>query len=355
MAVDTQLVFERLVSLAAEQHASDIHFSVGNPPALRKDGVIQHVNGESLVTPDGVAGVLEFLLPEELKDQFEREKEIAFSYVFQHSTRCRVEVYEQSSYPSISIRLIPSEIPLLEALRLPGRVHAFTNLSKGLVLVSGPHGSGLSTTLASLIDRVNRDYAKHIVTIEHPIEYVVHDSQSVVEQREVGMDTHSFEHALEAVRRQDADVVMCSHIAGKGVIRHVLELAEAGHVVFGAMEVGSSVQVIEEIVASFPEDERMQIRRMLGDTLEGIVVQRLVPRVGGGRILVAEVLIATPPVRALIREGRTAQIQNVLETSRDDGMMSLDQQLVEFVKTGEVLARVAEQYAVHPDDFRQRL
>lgn len=353
MPVDLNIIFARILAFAAEQKASDIHFSVGNPPAIRKDGELQHLNSEQVVTPDIINGILEVILSPEARARFDADKEVAASYVFQGGLRFRVDVFQQAAYPSVSMRLIPAVIPSLESLGLPPVVQRMSDLSRGLVLVVGPYGAGKSTVLAAMVDRLNRERAHHIVTIEYPVEYLFQDAQSVVEQREVGRDTHSFEQALAAIRRQDADTILVSHMENPSVIREVLDLAEAGHAVYGAMETGTAVETIEKILGSFSENEQMQIQRELAHVLRGILAVRLVPRAGGGRILVAEALVNTTAVARLIREGTVAQLQNILETSRDEGMMSLDQALAAYVRAGEILPEKAEQFAVDPEHFRE--
>lgn len=353
MPTDLNIFFSRILAFAAEQKASDIHFSVGNPPAIRKDGELAHVNSEPVVTPETMVGLIDLVLAPEAKARFEAEKEVATSYVFQAGARFRVDVYQQAAYPSMSMRLVPSAIPTMESLGLPPAVIRFTEMAHGLVLVVGPFGAGKSTVLAAMIDRVNRERAHHIVTVEHPVEYLFQDAQSVVEQREVGRDTHSFEQAIAAIRRQDADTVLVSHITGAPVIRETLDLAEAGHAVYGAMETGTSVETLEKIIGSFHEDEQPLIRRELAHVLRGIVAVRLSPRVGGGRVLVAEVFVNTPAAARLIREGSVAQAQNILETSRDEGMVSLDQALAARVRAGEVLPEKAEQFSIDPERFRE--
>lgn len=336
----------------AEYNASDLHLSVGNVPTVRIDGELTPLREEQVITPEFLEKLTLFLLDEKQRAELEKEREIIFSYNFQNRIRFKVNLFYQEGYLSASLRLINSDIKTLAELGLPRAVEQVTKLNKGLVIVCGPFGSGRTSTLAAILNEINNTRDEHILTIEKPIEYVFMDNRCIVEQREVGRDTHSFEKALQSAFQEDVDVIVVSDLKHKNVVKSVFDLAEGGRLVFAGMDTDSSIKTIEKLINSFDAPEQHQARVQLSEVLAGIIVQRLMPRVGGGRILVAEVLIPTPPVRSVIREGNLLQLNNVLQTSREDGMISLDRSLAELVRTGEILADSAMQYAVDKNNFQ---
>lgn len=348
-----QIEINRILTAVAEYNASDLHLSVGNVPTVRVDGELVALRDEQVITPDFMKKLSMFLLNDQQRNVLEKEKEIVFSYNFQNRIRFKVDIFYQEGYLSASLRLIPSVIKTLKELGLPPAVEKFHQLKKGLVIVCGPFGSGRTFTVTALIDEINNTRKEHILTVEKPIEFIFNDNQSIVEQREVGRDTNSFEQALKSAFRGDIDVILVGEMKTKEVIKGALDLAEGGRLVYAAMETDSSIKTIERIINSFESEAKNQVRVQLAEVLEGIVVQRLVPRVGGGRILVTEVLIPNPAVRSIIREGNIYQINNVLQTSREEGMISLDRSLAELVKTGEILIDYALQYAVDKNNLNR--
>jgi twitching motility protein PilT len=352
LRTNEQIEINRILTSVAEYNASDLHLSVGNVPTVRIDGELTPLREEKVITPDFLEKLKLFLLDERQKEILENERDIIFSYNFQNRIRFKINLFYQEGYLSASLRLITSDIKTLVELGLPKAVEQVTKLNKGLVIVCGPFGSGRTSTLAAILNEINNNRSEHILTIEKPIEYVFMDNRSIVEQREVGRDTHSFEKALKSAFQEDVDVIMVGDLNNKAVMKSALDLAEGGRLVFGGMGTDSSIKTIEKLINSFDAQEQQQARVQLSEALAGIIVQRLLPRVGGSRILVAEILIPTSPVRAVIREGNLLQLNNVLQTSREEGMISLDRSLAELVKTGEILLDSALQYAVDKNNLK---
>lgn len=331
------IVINRVLTSAAEYKASDCHLSPGNPPILRVDGKLVPLEGEALITPDFLARLTEALLTEAQRKELEEHKELVITTSWANKARYKVSLYHQRGSLSASLRFIPPKIKSFSELGLPSIVQEFAQLERGLVLITGPFGSGRTNTAAALLNEMNQSRAEHIVTVEKPIEFLFVNNRSVVEQREVGKDTLSFQQALETASREDVDVIYVSEMESPEVIEAVLNAAESSRLVISTMGTDSVVRAIEKIVTSFPPTQEQRVRVQLAATLQGIVSQRLLPRVGGGRIAVAEVLVPTAPIRAVIRDGALYQLTNILQTSREAGMISLDRSLSELVKTGEIL------------------
>jgi len=353
LRANEEIEINRILTAVAEYNASDLHLSVGNVPTVRVDGELVALREERVVTPDFMKKFSLFFLDEKQREILNREREIISSYNFQNRIRFKVNLFYQEGYLSASLRLIPSTIKTLKELGLPPIVEKFYQIKKGLVIVCGPFASGRSFTIAALLNEINNRRKEHILTVEKPIEFVFGDNQSIIEQREVGRDTNSFEQALKSAFRGDIDVIMVGEMKSKEVIKGALDLAEGGRLVYSAMETDSSIKTIERIVSSFESEAKNQARVQLSEVLEGIIVQRLVPRVGGGRILVTEILIPNPAIRSIIKEGNIYQINNVLQTSRGEGMVSLDRALAELVKTGEIMLESAIQYAVDENNLKR--
>lgn len=352
ISTNEQININRILTAVAEYNASDLHLSVGNPPMVRVDNELIPQRDEQVVTPDFMEKFAQFFLDEEKKKELIEKKEVFFSYNFQNRIRFKVNFFYQDGYISASLRFIPQNVRSREELGLPKSTERFAGLNKGLVIVAGPFNSGRTSTMAAFINEINNSRAKHILTIERPTEYIFIDNKSIVEQREVGRDAISFSRALRSAMRTDVDVVMVSELADQETIHAVLDLAEAGRLVFGCMDTESTVKTIEKITDTFGADEQKKVRTQLSQVLEGIIVQRLLPRVGGGRILVTEILIPTQAVRSVIREGNIYQLTNILQTSRQEGMLSLDRSLAELVKTGEILLEDAQEYALDKNQVK---
>ncbi|MFH1598492.1 MAG: PilT/PilU family type 4a pilus ATPase [Patescibacteria group bacterium] len=352
MRTTEQVVINRILTRTAEYKASDLHLSIGNPPIVRVDGKLKALQGEKILTPDFIAQVAYSFLSEEQREILESEKEIVLTYAFQNKARFKINIFYQKGYLNISLRLIPDQIPDLKSLNLPENVNQFAMLTRGLVLVTGPFGSGRTTTAFSLVNEINKTRAEHIVTIEKPIEYLIVNDKSIVEQREVGRDTKSFEQALGLTLKEDVNVVLVSEMDKPSVISTALGVADSGRLVIGLMNTDSVVKTIERIIESFSADEQIGIRGKLADNLQGVLTQRLIPKVGGGRVAVAEVLMPSPAVGTVIKDGAISQLNNILQTSREEGMISLDHSLAELVKSGEIAQEDALKYASDKNNLK---
>lgn len=336
MPTQQRIALEQLLTHVAEYGASDLHMAVGNVPVLRLDGKLVAMTDEEMITPDAMQAMLEHLLTPEQQAQLEKERNAIFTYALGDKARFKINVFYQKGYPSASLRVIPPRTRTLSELGLPSLLERFTKLTKGLVIVSGPFGSGRSSTLAALVDTINQTRAEYILTVEKPIEHLFVNEKSIIEQREVGKDTPSFEAALDNSMQEDVNVIMLSELESPAVIAAALRAAQSGRLVLASMNTDSAVRTVEKIITSFPAEEQEQVRTQLSGLLEGIVSQRLLPRVGGGTIVVAEVLTVTQPVRSVIRDGAIYQIDTLLQTSREEGMMPLDRALADRVKAGEI-------------------
>lgn len=341
----------RILTSVAELKATDLHLTVGNPPILRVEGRLKPLNDEQLMTPEVLAALVDGLLNDEQKAQLQKHKDVTLSYTFQDRIRFRMNVYYQKGFPSISLRFIPDQIPDLESLGLPSAVSDFTKLQKGLVLLVGPFGSGKTTTIASILQKINVERGAHIVTVENPIEYIFVNNQSIVEQREVGRDAESMLSALELADREDVDIIFVSGMKTPEVIQKTIELSASDRLIFASYSADSIVHGFENIIASYPLEKRARAQRMLSEVIQGVLGQRLIPRVGGGLVVVPELLIPTTPARALIREGAFSQLTTIMQTSRDQGMVSLDTVLSDYVKNGVVSPEDALAYASDKEHF----
>jgi len=342
----------QLMKTAIEQNASDLHIGVGKKPTLRIDGVLIPLEHEPIITPEIAEGLVSALLTEEQKVIFNTEREIDFSYSFEDKARFRVNVYHQHGYQAAALRFIPSKIRTVEELSLPPIMHDFTKLSQGFVLIVGPAGHGKSTTTAAMVDEINHSRTEHIITIEDPIEYLFVQDRSIVSQREVLIDTQSFNRALKSVLRQDPDVLMIGEMRDPQSIATAMTAAETGHLVFSTLHTNSAAQTIDRIIDSFPADQQGQITSQLSATLVGIISERLVPRIGGGRIPATEIMIANSAIKNLIREKKAYQIDLVIETSLQEGMMTLNRSLAMLVKQKQISIEDAQLYSLNPSELK---
>jgi twitching motility protein PilT len=345
-AADVELLLDALWSCKG----SDLLLTSGSAPLLRVDGDLSRIDGWRSLTAGDTEAMLFSLLNVQQRAEFETRREIDFSFSWRDLARFRINGFRQRGSVAVALRLIPYQVPTLEDLRVPPVVQAFTDLPQGLVLVTGPTGSGKSTTLAALIDRINDTRPCHILTIEDPIEYVHTHKRAAVNQREVGTDTDSFGGALRAALREDPDVLLVGEMRDLETIQTALTIAETGHLVFATLHTNDTAQALDRIVDVFPGEQQSQIRVQLANALTGIVYQRLLPRTGGGRVAAYEVLIATSAVRNLIREGKTRQLRNVLATASRDGMQTLEQSLTALVADGWVAHETAVGASLFPNE-----
>jgi len=352
MPTAESIVLQRILTTAAEYNASDLHFTVGNPPILRVDGKLVVLEQEAVITPEFMNTVQEMFLSQEQRQTLERDREVVVAFMLENRIRFKVSMFFQRGFPAASLRLIANVIKPLNELGLPKIVNRFAEMSKGLLLITGPFGSGRTATSAALVNEINKMRSAHIVTIEKPIEHLFVNDQSFIEQREVGRDTKSFQQAMETASREDVDIIVVSEMEEPEVIQAVLSAAESSRLVISTMDTDSVMKTVEKIINSAPPGYEAKIRAQLAGTLAGILSQRLLPRVGGGRILVAEIMIPTEPIRTVIRDGLPYQLQTILQTSREEGTISLDRSLAELVKTGEILLDDALVHAVDPRNLK---
>lgn len=330
---------------------SDLHLLAGLRPTMRIDGELSPIVGQNVIEDEDVKSLLFSIMSEEQKDLFMANKELDFSYAYQEQARFRVNAYCQKGTYGVAFRLIPMKIPSLSEINLPDILHTFAALKQGFILVTGPTGHGKSTTLAAIINEINRTRRTHIVTIEDPIEYIFKPELSIISQREMHLDTHSWDMALRSVLREDPDVVLIGEMRDLETIRAALTVAETGHLVLASLHTNSASQSIDRVVGVFPEQEQQQVRLQLASTIEGIISQRLVPLNSGGRIPAVEILTATAAIKTVIREGKNHLIDNIIQTSAESGMISLDKSLARLVINNKVGKDVALAYSLHPEDF----
>lgn len=353
--IHSEQKIKSLLRLTAQQGASDLHISVGRYPCLRIDGKLTPVTQDVVLTPDITQELCDVILNEERKKKLHDEGQVDFSYNLEDKVRFRVNAFYQQGYVSIAFRLIPREIKRLEELNVPEILYDFTKFSQGLFLVVGPVGQGKSTTLAALISEINHTQDKHIITIEDPIEYVYEQDRCIIDQREIYQDSKSFQSALKAVFREDANVVLIGEMRDLDTIGTAITAAETGHLIFGTLHTNDSPQTIDRIVDVFPAHQQNQIRSQLANVLLGVVSQRLVPKVDGGRVPANEIMIKNHAIENLIRENKSYQIDNVIETSMEQGMVTMDRALVNLVKTGVVTIDAAMSHVKDVKNFEMLL
>lgn len=326
----------KLLEIGVELGASDIHITVDSPPIARVKGSFIKLREENLSKEDTFQMAKEITGPKKFKI-LEEHGEVDLSVSIQTGDRFRVNAYKQRGNYAIAIRTITSQIPSFKTLGLPDVVASFAKKHKGLVLVTGPTGSGKSTTLASLIDIINSTQERHIITLEDPIEYVHHHKKGIVNQREIGNDTDSFNAALRAALRQDPDVILVGEMRDPETVSIALTAAETGHLVFSTLHTVGSAKTIDRIVDMFPAEQQQQVRTQLSTVCEGVISQQLIKTIDGrNRVAALEVMVATPAIRNLIRENKTYQIQNIIQTSSKIGMQSMDQELVNSFRQGKI-------------------
>ncbi|WP_255461134.1 type IV pilus twitching motility protein PilT [Glaciihabitans sp. INWT7] len=334
--------------------ASDLHVTVNAPPTIRVDGVLRQVGGTSVWNRAKVTSALLSILTPEQRVAFDKELELDLAYTLSANARFRVNIYQQRNSMGAAFRLIPTEIKQLKDLGVPETIGRFAKLPRGLVLVTGPTGSGKSTTLAALIDLVNRTRADHIVTVEDPIEFMHKNHKSLVNQREVGPDTHSFQAALKHVLRQDPDVILIGELRDLETISVALTAAETGHLVFATLHTQDAAQTIDRIIDVFPPHQQGQVRSQLAAVLQGVVCQTLVKKASGsGRVVATEILIATPAINNLIREGKTYQIASAMQAGRDHGMHTMDSHLADLANAGTITVAAAIEKAQDAESLKQ--
>jgi twitching motility protein PilT len=342
---------EILLEEVIKRKASDLHIQVSLPPMIRIDGSLLPIQGTEPLTEESVEALVFSILDEDQKQILLKDKEFDFSFAFGDLGRFRVNAFHERGNLAAALRLIPNELMTIEQLGLPQIVNKFADYPRGLVLVTGPTGSGKSTTLAAILHKINNERSSHIVTIEDPIEFTHKSKQSVIVQREVHYDTYSFSAALRSTLRQDPDVVLIGEMRDLETIAAAITIAETGHLVLATLHTNSAAQSIDRMVDVFPPHQQPQIRSQLANILMAICSQRLIPSIGGGRVASAEILVATPAVRNIIREGKSHQLEAVIQTGAEYGMQSMDKTLVNLIHSGTITYDEARNYAVDIDEL----
>ncbi|MBL7036733.1 type IV pilus twitching motility protein PilT [Candidatus Microgenomates bacterium] len=342
---------KNLLQQTVELKASDLHLVAGVSPTVRIDGELFSLPNSQVLTPDLIAESLKTILSDEQFQKLSANKELDFSISFSEISRFRVNAYTQKGSFAVAFRGIPLELPDVSALGLPKIVHNFTTLRQGLILITGPTGHGKSTTLAAILNEINKNRSVHIVTIEDPVEFVFKPIKSIISQREMGSDTHSWPVALRSVLREDPDVVLVGEMRDHETIAAALTVAETGHLVFATLHTNSAAQTIDRIVDVFPEEQQSQIRMQLSLVLEAAFSQRLVAANTKGRVVAHEVMLGSSAIKTAIREGKSHQIDSIIQTSQEIGMSTLEKSLAELVKAGKITIEIAQSWSIRPEEL----
>jgi len=351
---DLQVPIPELLGKLLEMNGSDLHLTAGTPPTVRVHGELERLQDYPMLSPRALQGMIYAILPQKMRERFEQELELDMSYSLPGRARFRVNVYMQRDAVGAVFRVIPFEIKGLDELGLPPVCADLARFPRGFVVVTGPTGSGKSTTLAGMVDVVNTERAGHIMTVEDPIEFLHKHKTCVVNQREIGADTHSFASALKHVLRQDPDVILVGEMRDLETISTAITAAETGHLVFATLHTQDAPQTIDRIIDVFPPHQQQQTRVQLSTTLQGVITQQLVPTTdGGGRVVAAEVMVATPGIRNLIREGKVHQIYSAMQAGGRYGMQTMDQSLALLVSARAITMETAMERCANEDDLKR--
>lgn len=340
---------EELFKIAVREKASDIHIVVGQPPVLRIDGNLQPISGKSKITKKGAEDLIFSILTPKQKEIFLNERELDVSYEIPDLSRFRINLHWEKDNVGLVARVISKEIPTLDEIGMPEVVYDLVELKQGLIIITGPTGCGKSTSLASIIEHINTHRSEHIVTLEDPIEFVFQPKKSIIKQRQLHTDMVSFHSALVHVLRQDPNVIMVGEMRDLETIATTITLAETGHLVLATLHTHNASQTVDRIIDIFPPHQQPQIRLQLSLTLSAIISQRLVPKIGGGRVAAREILLNIPSVSNLIRENKIAQLRTILQTSAEEGMITMDQDLMNLYKSNIISKETAEFHMMNPE------
>jgi twitching motility protein PilT len=351
MKLNATQLLEKVIAL----NASDLHVGVGASPYVRINMALQILTDFPPLSVDDVEYFLSQILDTQQRELLEVNKELDFSVALGTKARFRVNAFFQRGYPAAALRYIPISIPPIESLNLPPYITNLCNLKQGLILVVGPTGHGKSTTIASMLDRINETRSEHIVTVEDPIEYVFTNKKSLIEQRELYLDTHSWGVALKSVLRQDPNVVLIGEMRDAETISSALTISETGHLVFATLHTNSASQTVERIIASFPSDKQDEIRTQLSQVIEVVISQRLIPSEKKKVVPAIEIMLGSDAVKNLIREGRAHMLDNVIKTSSQVGMVSLEKSMADLIKGGLITFEEAVKYTTRPDELRRSI
>ncbi len=352
MLTSEQQAITSILIQATQYRASDVHLLPGSPPVFRVDGKLTTVSQETIISADLLRAYIETILTPTQRERLEKDRDVRLTVTLENKLRFRLVAQYQKGNLALDLRYIPDAIPSITDLGLSASVETYSHSSHGFVLIIGPYGSGRSTTLAAMVNAINLKRAVHVVTIEHPIEFLFASEKSIVEQREVGADVESIAHGIAMADKEDVDVLAMSEIDDQESRRACVQAIHSGRLVLATMTADSSVQAIELLVSAFPVDEQPWARKHLSETIVGILNQRLVPRIGGGRVLASGILTPSTGLRALIRDGQFLQLSNSIQTAREEGTISLDRALADLVRNGDVQLADAEAVAVDASSLR---
>ncbi|MDD4995212.1 MAG: PilT/PilU family type 4a pilus ATPase [Patescibacteria group bacterium] len=336
---------KKWLKFVISESASDLHLVANNPPVIRVDGALRKIEGEPVLTPADVASETYSILTKEQKDYFETNKDLDFAYQID-SARFRMNLHYERGNVALAARAIPEQIPTMEDVALPEIAYELTRLPHGIILVTGPTGSGKSTTLAAMLNLINEERTGHVITLEDPIEFLFESKNCVVEQRQLHSDMVSFSEGLKHVLRQDPNVVMVGEMRDLESIATALTLAETGHLVLATLHTYSAAQTVDRLIDVFPPHQQMQIRLQVALTLRGVISQQLLPRIGGGRVAAREIMIMNPAIANLVRENKVPQIKSVIQTSAAQGMVTLVQDLKRLIQEKAITQEIAETYVL---------
>ena len=349
------MVLRDLLEQMIKAGASDLHLTVGVPPVIRVDGKLQRMTGHDVLIPDAIKKLAYSMLNDKQKLKFEQNSELDLSFGVEQMSRFRCNMFMQRGNVAVAIRQIPYSIRSFDELGLPKVIAEFSKLPRGLVLVTGPTGCGKSTTLAAIIDKINRERPVHILTVEDPIDYLHRHQMALVNQREVFSDTHSFAAALKYALREDPDVVLVGEMRDLETISAALSISETGHLAFATLHTNSCAETVNRIVDVFPTNQQEQVRVNLSFTLQAVVSQTLIPKIGGGRVMAIEILVATPAIRAIIRDDKIHQIYSMIQSGTKFGMKTMNQSLADLYTAGKISINDAMNYSQNPQELTETL
>ena len=352
--IEPKAKIERFFQESLRRQASDLHLVVGLPPYLRVDGQLRPFPEEKPLTVKELEAMVFSVCSQEQREAITTNLELDFSFDYQDKARFRINAYYQKGTLAAAFRLIPREIKTIEKLNLPSICREFTKLKQGFVLITGPTGHGKSTTIAAMLDEVNEQRACHIVTIEDPVEFSLESKKAIISQRELNRDTHSWTLALRSCLREDPNVVFIGEMRDLETISAALTIAETGHLVFSTLHTNSAAQTVDRIVDIFPEGAKEQVRMQFSNVLEGVISQRLVPALSGGRLPAVEVMLGSMAIKTAIREGKSHMIDNTIQTSSEMGMMNLETSLANLVNSGKISLETAQAYALRPRELMRQ-
>lgn len=352
MGTQTEANFNRLIASAFEHKVSDLYLFPGQAPFVRKDGEITVLSGEQVITSSFIEEILTSLLSSNQQEELKKQQQVIFSGALGKGQRAKISVFKQKGLSTVSIKLVPEKIISLESLKLPSAVTDLASLDRGLIIISGPRDSGRTSLLAAMIDYINRNFVEYIATLEWPIEYLYMGGKSLVEQREIGRDALTFKDGLMSIKNRNVDVLIVSGIESPTIFFELLEIAQKGVLVFALMDASSAFNVIKQLVEFFEGEKRNLVQLLLGENLGGVICTRLVPKLGGGRILALEILNGSPAARASIKEGKFHQIHNLLQVTEKELSISLDRFLADLVRNSVVTIDEALKYCIDEDNLQ---